>query len=193
MSLESRCGADDLQGREPLARDPHNLVEWLAGWIDWSRDTRRSYRSSFGVVYNWGVAAGHVGISPAATLSPIAPKRALPRPVPTDRLQAAVEGAEPRVRLALLLLAETGMRRAELAAMDTDDLLQDANGWSLQGLHGGMPRRHREQVWRHQGFVFPARRGPAKPAVPAAHLRYRPRITPRPPMLLRGVYVRGKQ
>jgi len=133
--------ADDFQGRDPWSMTRTELVGWLARWPEWSRETRRSYRSSIRVFYRWGVAAGHVAVSPAGTLPPITSERGLPRPVPSERLVAAVAAADPRVRLALLLLAETGMRRAELAAMHTDDLLKDAHGWSLRVL--GKGRRER--------------------------------------------------
>lgn len=134
--------ADDFQHRDPWTLTRGELVGWLAGWSEWSVGTRRSYRSSLRAFYAWGQAAGHVAVSPAATLPPITAPRGLPRPVPADRLEAAVAAAEPRVRLALLLLAETGIRRGECAAVHTDDLLLVADGWSLRVLgKGGRERR----------------------------------------------------
>ncbi len=132
--------ADDFPARDPWTLTRTELVDWLAGW-SWSRETRRSYRSSLRSFYGWGMAAGLVVVSPAATLPPITPERGLPRPVPSERLEAAIAAADPRVHLALLLLAETGIRRAELAATHTDDLLQDCNGWSLRVV--GKGRRER--------------------------------------------------
>ena len=132
--------ADDFPDRDPWTLTRTELVDWLAGW-SWSRETRRSYRSSLRSFYGWGMAAGLVVVSPAVTLPPITPERGLPRPVPSERLEAAIAAADPRVHLALLLLAETGIRRAELAATHTDDLLQDCNGWSLRVV--GKGRRER--------------------------------------------------
>lgn len=71
--------AGDFQGRDPWSLTRAELVGLLADWPDLSTETRRSYRSSFRTVYGWGVAAGHVGISPAGTQPPTAPKRGLPR------------------------------------------------------------------------------------------------------------------
>jgi len=88
--------ADDFQGRDICAMTRTEMVEWLARWLDWSRETRRSYRYSIRVFYRWGVAAGHVAVSPAGTLPPITSERGLPRPVPSERLMAAVAAADPR-------------------------------------------------------------------------------------------------
>jgi len=169
--------ANDFPDRDPWSITRTELVDWLAGW-SWSRETRRSYRSSLRSFYAWGQAAGHIAVSPAATLPPITPERGLPRPVPSDRLAAATAAADPRVRLALLLLAETGIRRAELAAAHTDDLLQDCNGWSLRVMGKG---RHERRVpvgdslgqlltLIPRGWVFPAHHRGDTRGAPRGHL-----------------------
>lgn len=111
-----------------------DLLDWL-GAQSWSRETLRSHRAAARSFYAWGVAAGHVTISPAAGLPTIRPGQPRPRPAP----DAAYNGARARARgwegLALRLGAEAGLRRAEIARVHADDLTEDLLGWSLR-VHG---------------------------------------------------------
>lgn len=106
------------------------LVQW-AGRQEWSRETRRSFRSSALSFYRWAVDAGHVDVNPADKLPRVKPSDPAPRPAPETAYVRALLSAPPRERLMLRLAAELGMRRGEVAQAHADDLTRDLLGWSL--------------------------------------------------------------
>lgn len=119
---------------EPWAMTGALLVEW-AGAQAWKPETRRGRRSSFRSFYAWGLVCGHVEVSPALSLPKVRPVEPKPRPAPDRVYHEALMAAPPRERLMLRLGAEIGMRRAEVAQVHTDDLIEDMVGWSLR-VHG---------------------------------------------------------
>lgn len=126
--------AHDHSGLEPSDLIFDDLVSWMARH-SWSAQTRRSYRSSLRGFYAWAHSTGRCATNPAFALPTIKAPRALPRPAPDAVLGAALERATLREKLMLLVLAQTGMRRAELAQLHTHDLERDLIGWSLR-VHG---------------------------------------------------------
>lgn len=112
-----------------------HLVLWLAGHPHWKPATRRSHRGAIRAFYAWAVAAGHLDRSPAAALPRVKATRGLPRPVPEDVLRAAVAKADDRCRLMLLLAAYGGLRRGEIAALRSQDVRREDDGWHLR-VHG---------------------------------------------------------
>ncbi|WP_245599473.1 tyrosine-type recombinase/integrase [Nakamurella lactea] len=71
--------------------------------------------------------------------------------------------APPRVALMLRLAAEAGLRRAEVAVIQSDDLIEDLYGWSLV-VHGKgdrdrvvpLPASLAAELRSHEpGFLFP--------------------------------------
>lgn len=127
-----RCGR--ALGGSPWEVTGAALVQW-AGSQDWARETRRSVRASLVVFFRWGVETGRMGASPALALPVVTPGAPRPRPAPESAYRAALGAAEPRVRLILRLAAEVGLRRAEIAAIHSRDLVDDLLGWSLV-VHG---------------------------------------------------------
>jgi len=133
--------AHDHGEHNPQQMTPSLLVAWMARH-DWSPETRRSYRASLRVFYRWLYATGRADTDIAHSLPSTAVPRALPRPCPTDVLVSATRFAatDMRLRLMLLVLAETGMRRGELCRLHTNHLERDLTGWSLRviGKGGGV-------------------------------------------------------
>lgn len=112
--------------------------EQLLAWCDrqrWMNETRRGRYNTFHGFYRWGVAEGHVEISPALVLPRVQPTPPRPRPADDQSYRIALAAACPRERLMLRLSAEVGLRRAEVAQVHTDDLLPDLIGTSLR-VHG---------------------------------------------------------
>jgi len=125
--------AHDHGEHEPQQMTHGLLVAWMARH-DWSPETRRSYRASLRLFFRWLHATGRSATDISYSLPTIAVPRALPRPCPTEVLLLAkrMAATDLRVRLMLLTLSETGMRRGELARLHTEHLEQDLDGWSLR-------------------------------------------------------------
>lgn len=106
---------------DPWAATPQQLATWLST-PDWSPETKRAGRASVRSFYRWAVLAGHLESSPADRLDSVLIARALPRPTPAAVLSQALAAADDRQRLAILLAAYAGLRRAEIAGLHTGDL-----------------------------------------------------------------------
>lgn len=128
-----RC-ARGIGVADPWAVDGRRLLAWWSGQ-SWAADTRRGHRAALRSFYSWGVQEGRCASSPALTLPRVHPSPPRPSPVPDDVYAAAVAVASPRVRLMLLLEADHGLRRAEVAQVHSRDLVEDLDGWSLL-VHG---------------------------------------------------------
>lgn len=161
-------------GRELGVGDPwtvtgEELVEWFARYPHWSKDTRRSYRSSARAFGEWAVATGRIERNPALLLPAVRSSEPRPRPTPERAYRAALERATPREALMLRLAAELGMRRGEVCQVHRRDLVDDLLGWSLV-VHGKggkervlpvpdeLARRVRVAVLAGEGgYAFPGR------------------------------------
>ena len=134
--------------------------------------TRRSFRASFRQFFHWALSVGIVSSDPTAQLLPPPPIRTLPRPAPDDVILAALHRSSPRVRLMLLLAAEAGLRRAEIARMHTSSITQTGDRLDLwidgkgrrQRVVPASPRLALELRWylsrTPEGYLFPSPRRP---------------------------------
>lgn len=139
-----------------------DLTQWL-GNEAWSPHTRRSAHATVAGFYRWATNAGIIAEDPTTTLPAPTVPRGLPRPAPSPAIRRALSGADPRVRLMILLGVYGGLRRAEIAAVHTDDV-QD--GWLRVTGKGGhvrvIPLRDEitdELRARGRGYVFPSPTG----------------------------------
>ncbi|OZF28235.1 hypothetical protein CH296_18965 [Rhodococcus sp. 14-2496-1d] len=132
--------AHDHRNHSPWDLTRHDLVEWMADH-DWAPETRRSYRSSLATFYRWGHAMGHITVDPAFTLAPVKIPRARPRPAPNDVVDDALRHVDLRVRMMILILAFTGMRRGECSRLHTKQLERDLLGWQLRVIGKGGTER----------------------------------------------------
>lgn len=109
-----------------VAADPWAVTnQQLATWLstpDWAAETKRVARATVRRFYAWGVKAGHVAASPAEDLDSVLISRTLPRPAPDEAVAAALRGADDRTRIAIMLAALAGLRRAEIAAIHTQHI-----------------------------------------------------------------------
>lgn len=127
-----------LDFADPWAVTTPDLVLWI-GRNHTGPEYRRSLRASARGFYAWALAVGHVPASPAEQLPAIRLPRTLARPATDDALAHALRVASPRVRIAVLLGALAGLRRAEIAAVSRDDLTDD--GCLIVTGKGGHQRR----------------------------------------------------
>lgn len=118
-------------GGTPATLSLDRLVEWLAGH-EWAPNTRRAYRGSLRAFYGWAMATGRVRMSPAHLLPPVRVPRGKPRPTPEHIYRAALERADDRVKLAIMLAAQCGLRRGEISRVRRDHLIEDLLGYSLR-------------------------------------------------------------
>ena len=160
----SRLARSFPRGPESVTFDA--LVKWLAGH-DWAPNTRRAYRASLRSFWSWMLATGRASTSPAHLLPPVKVPRARPRPAPELAYRKALDIADDRARLAILLAGACGLRRGEIARTRREDMERDLTGWSLRVLgKGGQPRlvplpEHvaAEIARRPAGWLFPSTHG----------------------------------
>ncbi|QBC87410.1 integrase [Mycobacterium avium subsp. hominissuis] len=142
-----------------------NCLVTLCSERRWSLEYRKGMRASLVSFYEWAVANGVVEQNPAVLLPRVKAPTPAPRPAPDDIWSALLAAAPARVRLMARLAGEAGLRRAEVAAVHSDDLIQDLHGWSLI-VHGkggkqrvvpltdALAAELRQQLIRH-GYLFP--------------------------------------
>ncbi len=123
LSREVRC--------TPTSLTLTQLVTWLASH-DWAPNTRRAYRASLRGFYGWALATGVVTTSPAHLLPAVKIPRGRPRPAPEPSYRFALAVADERARLAILLAAQCGLRRGEIARCCREDVEPDLLGDSLR-------------------------------------------------------------
>lgn len=116
---------------DPFAVTTDDLARWMAGQT-WQNETRRSYRAALRSFYGWAHATGQMTSNPAAVLPPVLPTRAQSKPAPDARISDALATADDRVRLMLLLGAQAGLRRAEIATLHTRCLVTSSTGYALR-------------------------------------------------------------
>lgn len=72
--------------------------------------------------YRWAVKQGYILASPAEELPVPKPRRRIPRPITETDLNRAIETANARVRLMLVLAGWAGFRSCELVALRVEDI-----------------------------------------------------------------------
>lgn len=137
-SLETvrvRRGAVRAIARQSGTGHPREITaDWLlnhCGTQAWSNDHRRTVRISLTAFYEWAQSNGVCEVNPAVVLPMVPESKPRPRPAPDEVWQALLAAAGPRERLMARLAGEAGLRRAEVARVHRDDLIEDMSGWSL--------------------------------------------------------------
>jgi integrase len=162
---------DHVRSIARRSKTPHpreltlNRIVMLCTERRWSNEHRKGVRTSLISFYEWAMKAELVEENPAAVLPKVRPDTPRPRPAPDSVWMELLDAAAPRERLMALLAGEAGLRRAEVARVHCDDLIQDLHGWSLL-VHGkgGRQRvvpltdRLATQIRNHcrrGGYLFP--------------------------------------
>lgn len=100
---------------------PEDIIKWLEN-PGWKPATKLSARASLRSYYRWAVESGRVASDPTAKTRAVKmPPRAI-KEAPQDALLTALEGAHERDRLAIMLAAYAGLRRAEIANLHADQI-----------------------------------------------------------------------
>lgn len=148
-------------GVGPLRVTPELLVEWCAAQ-EWAPESRRGRSNTFKSFWRWAEQVGHMPDA-SVQLPRVRASAGIPRPAPDRVYMRAIMRSDVRTRLILRLAAECGLRRAEIALIHSDDLVDDLVGHSLL-VHGKggkerivplTPGIARELLDLDYGWVFP--------------------------------------
>lgn len=112
-------------GLAPFTVTTTDLEGYLAAH-EWAAETRKSVRSSLRAFYGWAEDAGHVDTSPARRLPNVTVPQGKPKPTPDDVMRETMSTADERTRLMVMLAAYAGLRRAEIAGLHADDIVDDS-------------------------------------------------------------------
>ena len=148
MEAKRRLAVNTVDSRRPLLKRvaaAHNgdlfglTGEDIERWLDRAEvvtTTRNVYLSSLRAFYKWAMKRGYIDHNPAEDAERIKVPRGLPRPCRTDDLDRALAAAGPRMRAWLALMAYTGMRCCEVAAVHVEDLLWHLDPPMVHICHG---------------------------------------------------------
>lgn len=157
--------AAEVMGVTPAAATPRDLLRAM-GAVP-SRSSKKAVRNAFVSFYEWYCNIEHMrDDNPAATLPKVPTDRPHPKPVPERALSEAMERAAEAEKLMLLLAAECGLRRAEIAKVHSDDVTGTAGRRQLI-VHGKggkqrvvpCPDDLAAAVLDAGGYLFPGRDG----------------------------------
>ncbi|WP_201406087.1 tyrosine-type recombinase/integrase [Mycobacterium intracellulare] len=120
-TIQTRCAHLGTFARRhpdlsPLEVTRTDLIYYFGGNEDWKPRTFHAVQSTFRLFFRLLAQEGHRRDDPARSLPTVRIPRSLPRPCPDEVVTKALESiTDTKVRLAIRLAAETGMRRVELA------------------------------------------------------------------------------
>lgn len=159
----------DLASEHPdlAAVTTADLAAWLAAH-PWGHSARQQARASVRMFYGWLVDEAVIGSSPAARLPRVRHPRPTSRPAPLAVIAAALLRAQPREQRMILVARYAGLRRAEVAALHSDDLTDLGGGQRAVVVRG--KGEHERVVPLHpavaaaleglDGYLFPSDRHP---------------------------------
>lgn len=131
-TVEERCRVIGLflseLGIEPLASKPMDIARWMSHHDEWSQSTAATYYSYLMSWHKWLVMMDYRSDNPMhKTQTPRRPERS-PRPVADSELIALMRvRVHRRTKVMILLAALAGMRVAEIARVEGQDIDLDAN------------------------------------------------------------------
>ncbi|MCH9275932.1 tyrosine-type recombinase/integrase [Bifidobacterium amazonense] len=150
-------------GGSPLDVTVEDIVEWYADH-DWKPETRKSSRNAAVSYFRWLKHSGRRPDDPSEGLPSVKRPQAHPRPCPDRVILAALGRATESERLMIRLGAEAGLRRAEIACVSSDDVMDDLHGKSLIVRGKGDKQRIvplsddlAAEILKHRGYLFPGR------------------------------------
>lgn len=132
----------------------------------WKPETRKAYRNTIASFFRWLRKSGRRNDGPSLDVPRVKKPHAHPRPCPDRYIVAAMEMATSSERLMIRLGAECGLRRGEIAAVHSDDVVADSTGRSLIVRGKGdkqrivpLPDDLAGVIMDARGYLFPGRFG----------------------------------
>jgi integrase/recombinase XerC len=141
-----------------------DLVEYL-NRQDWKPATVNSWRSTINAYFKWAVRHGLREDNPAENIAKVRGGQRMPKVATEAAIDVALSKASGRDRIAVLLAAYAGLRRAEIARLHAEDI---GEGWLRVVGKGDKERRvpihpllagELARVKGIGGYVFPSRDG----------------------------------
>jgi integrase len=154
--------SNELNG-SPLDVDGETLLHWFAVH-EWKPETRKGYRNAAVSYFGWMQASARRQDNPADTLPSVRRPSPHPRPCPDRVILSALGRANEAETLMIRLGAECGLRRAEIAQINSRDVMDDLLGRSLI-VHGKgdkqrivpLPDDLADSIETCHGWLFPGR------------------------------------
>lgn len=109
-----------------------DMLDAYVGGRGWAPATMQSVRASLTLFFRWAHTTGRVDVDPAVELPTVLMPRALPRPATEAAARAAVTAVDDRTALMAALMAQCGLRRAEVATVRGGDVLDGVDGHRLR-------------------------------------------------------------
>ena len=139
-----------------------DLIAWLSA-TNWSAHARKSARTVAGIFFAWAARTGRVDGDPATYLPTVHTPKGNPRPLPDTVFQRALKQCTPSDRLMMRLGRFAGLRASEIAAVHTDDLVDDVltvvgKGQKVRQIPIPMSTL-RHEIRAANGWLFPSPRG----------------------------------
>jgi site-specific recombinase XerD len=125
-----RAVARELGIAEPGDVTADDLLAIL-GRPQMSVEHRRGVRASLASFYRFVTVTGIVMIDPTVKLPPVRAATGAPKPATDAIWRELLAVADPRTVLMARLACEAGLRRAEVAGVHTDDLVNGSDGAAL--------------------------------------------------------------
>ena len=153
-------------GKHPGEVTASDIRKWL-GRKGLGNAAKRGDRCMFSMFYGWAQRNGKRLDNPVEGMPTIKREQRKKRAAPEQAVLIGRDSSDPRTRLIIMLAADAGLRRAEIAQVRGDDLIDDELGWSLivPG-KGGKDRivplsdeLAREIRRRGPGWLFPGEKG----------------------------------
>jgi len=147
-----------LKNRHPAVITTADIEEWLAAHPHWKPATRRSAVGSIRVFYKWW-SATTTESSPAELLEAPPQSTPCPKPCPDDVYEAALDRAKGERWWLLRIAGATGLRRAELAALHSDNVegrFIRVRGKGVKVRRVPIPDDVRTWLLGREGWAFPS-------------------------------------
>lgn len=138
----------DFLGHDPLTATESELEAWQDTLL---RSRLRLKTAKVRPYFKWLAAKGIRSDDPTALLVVPKAKHGVPRPIATTHLFAAIDSAPERIKAWLLLAAYCGLRAKEVALLQVEDFVVDADAVFL---HLRRTKGERERVVAVAGWVW---------------------------------------
>lgn len=169
VTVKNRCGYARrmMADLDPLRVTAFELEEWVYSH-GWRPESINGAVTAVRKFFKWMQLAGHRQDNPAQDIETVTIPRKRPRIADDRAIAEGIAESDLETQIMILLAAECGLRRAEIARVHHDDI---SGRWLTVHGKGGRERQVQltphlvERIWRlpGSGYLFPGRTQPAPP------------------------------